>query len=173
MSIDFNATDFKLLQINLSFEAIHNCSTAKTMIKDKWERTNRNKYEIVNDEDVSFKMLRSNETLLEQELDKLRNKPTKFICLNDNFDHGTNRTQEHRLKQILYQFYQSLLPIRSHFEHSPSYTNPYLYIEPYRKWHSKNVKNRRISDQTVWYLLKLNYLYMFINLCLLIKLFFI
>ena len=111
ISIDFNATDFKLLQSSLSFNTIHNCSMTTNMIKDKCERTNRNKFEIVNDEDVSFKMLRSNETLLEQELDKLRNKPTKFICLNDNFDHGTNRTQELRLKQILNQIYQSLFPI--------------------------------------------------------------
>ena len=37
--------------------------------------------------EVAFKMVRNNITTVRRELDSLRRKRHKFICLNDNIDH--------------------------------------------------------------------------------------
>jgi len=39
--------------------------------------------------EVTFKMLRDNVSTVVGQLDDIRKKPTKFICLNDNIDHNS------------------------------------------------------------------------------------
>lgn len=97
-------------------EEIVGCESIGEKISTKNQNVKANKFEILGDGSVAFKMLRSNESHLEAELDSLRKNPKKFICLNDNFDHTGNRTLELRLRQILKDFYTSLFPAPSPFE---------------------------------------------------------
>ena len=129
----------------------------------KCSKKNRNKFEIVNDDDVAFRMLRSNESILEEELNELRAKRRKFICLNDNFEHSTNSTRELNLRQILNNFYTSIFPLRSKFEHPPGKLNEFLYIEQYR-----HLQSKQKSKQSNGHFLNCSYLFLFINIFLLI-----
>ncbi len=79
-------------------------------------------------------MLRSNATVLEEELDELRRVRKKFICLNDNLEHGVNHTADAQLHGLLQKFFSSLLPVPSAFERPPGQENRFLYIDQYREW---------------------------------------
>ena len=116
----------------------------------------------MNDEDVAFKMLRSNETLLEQELNDLRSKRKKFICLNDNLEHGVNATRDANLRRILYQFYTSMLPVRSQFELPQGEHNRYLYMDQYTTW------KRELNTKSLLYY-SCSYLFIIINVILFIQ----
>nr|XP_027198644.1 N-acetylglucosamine-1-phosphotransferase subunits alpha/beta-like [Dermatophagoides pteronyssinus] len=121
--------------INLNIEILQKCSSLMEHVVNKFGRIKVNKYEIINDDDVAFKMLRSNRTLLEMELDELRIKRKKFICLNDNFDHDNHDIKEKKeLNNILNNFYLSLFPYPSPFELNEHFQNPFLHIDQYRKW---------------------------------------
>lgn len=108
-------------------------------------------------------MLRSNESLLQTELNKIRKNPKKFICLNDNFDHNENSTMKRKLKKILNDFYTSLFPIKSVYELDGE-TNPFLYIDDYQQWRD-NAKNK----WNIFY--NLNFLFILFNVISLIILF--
>lgn len=125
--------------INLNIEILQKCSSLMEHVVNKFGRIKVNKYEIINDDDVAFKMLRSNRTLLEMELDELRIKRKKFICLNDNFDHDNHDIKEKKeLNNILNNFYLSLFPYPSPFELNEHFQNPFLHIDQYRKWKNHN-----------------------------------
>jgi len=41
----------------------------------------------MSENEVAFKMIRNNLTTVRRELDSLRRRRHKFVCLNDNIDH--------------------------------------------------------------------------------------
>ena len=148
--------------MDIPIDELLNCTVLTEKILTKWPSRNRNIFEIMNDEDVAFKMLRSNETLLEQELNELRSKRNKFICLNDNLEHGTNATQGAHLRAMLQQFFTSMLPVRSQFELPPGEHNRFLYIDRYIIW------QRELSHKSSLYY-SCSYLFIIINVILFIQ----
>ena len=84
---------------------------------------------IVDDKDVTFKMLKENYTKIMIDLDYIRRTPKKYICLNDNMDHKSpdhNKNQE-----LLQEFYNTMFPEPSVFELSEH--NPFLYVKELRE----------------------------------------
>ena len=95
---------------------ITSCDNISSLINKALQNVTTYKHEIVDDKDVTFKMLKSNSTRVRIDLDYVRNNPKKFICLNDNMDHGSS--YEHlENTDMLAEFYQTMFPEPSPFEH--------------------------------------------------------
>jgi UDP-N-acetylglucosamine-lysosomal-enzyme len=97
-----------------------------------------NKFEIVGEEEVSFKMIRSNATILSKELDELNKHLKKFMCLNDNIEHK-EKIDVTIIKEMLVQFYESMFPHRSNFELPLNKRNQFAYIHHYNQWNDKQI----------------------------------
>jgi UDP-N-acetylglucosamine-lysosomal-enzyme len=107
-------------------ENITTCTNLSSLINLTLQNVTTYKHDIVDDKDVTFKMLKSNSTKVRIDLDYVRSNPKKFICLNDNMDHGDS--YEHlENKKMLAEFYQTMYPEPSPFEHPPGTVNKYLY----------------------------------------------
>ena len=90
-------------------------------------------------------MIRSNSTIVAQELDELSKHLTKFMCLNDNIDHKNKADSDViRVKRMLVQFYETLFPIRSQFELPIGQTNRYANVDEYKLWLEERQSERRI-----------------------------
>ena len=110
------------------------------------------KHEVDGTDEVAFLMIRNEDPDLEWNMDGIRKKRHKFICLNDNLNHSDPSTPA--LKALLFDFYMSLFPHPSAFELPPGKQNPVLYIEEYREL-------KRFST-----LLSYDFIYYFLNLFL-------
>ena len=102
------------------------CPNMSSLIHSALKNVTTYKHDIVDDKDVTFKMLKSNSTKVRIDLDYVRSYPKKFICLNDNMDHG-NSYEHLENKKMLAEFYQTMYPEPSPFEHPPGIFNKYLH----------------------------------------------
>ncbi|KNC48218.1 N-acetylglucosamine-1-phosphotransferase subunit beta [Thecamonas trahens ATCC 50062] len=89
----------------------------------------QNRFEIKDTDDVAFQMIGDNETDVNRALDGIRRNRHKFVCLNDNMDDDSANPL---VVQALQDFYNSVVPFPSQFEHPPGVRNRYLYIQEYR-----------------------------------------
>ncbi|XP_046670774.1 N-acetylglucosamine-1-phosphotransferase subunits alpha/beta [Homalodisca vitripennis] len=97
---------------------------------------------------VGFHMITSNLSQLLSTLDKIRRKPKKFICLNDNMD--ASRPEDNQLIQaVLIDFFHSLFPKPSQFELPADYRNRYLYYNDFIVWQSKKKRLSRLLYATI------------------------
>jgi hypothetical protein len=71
-------------------------------------------------------MIGDNLTITLNQLNSVRYRKTKFICINDQMENPTTE-----LKQILQDFYLSFFPFPSQFELPPSRMNPTLHYDEY------------------------------------------
>lgn len=76
---------------------------------------------------VAFEMIGDNMTDSLNQLNSIRQRQSKFICVNDNMQ---NPSPE--LTQSLRAFFESMYPTPSDFELPPHQRNPTLYIDEYR-----------------------------------------
>ncbi|CAG2166372.1 unnamed protein product [Oppiella nova] len=73
--------------IEFSKSLVVDCENVTNKLTQIHEKQKRNKFEIIGEEEVVFKMIRSNATIVAQDLDQLSKQLKKFLCLNDNIDH--------------------------------------------------------------------------------------
>eukprot|EP01033_Poteriospumella_lacustris_P007717 gene7719-5547_t len=76
---------------------------------------------------VAFEMIGDNMTDSLNQLNSIRQRQSKFICVNDNMQ---NPSPE--LTQSLRAFFEAMYPTPSDFELPPHQRNPTLYIDEYR-----------------------------------------
>ncbi len=107
-------------------------------LSKRYDTIKANKFEIVGEEEVSFKMIRSNATILAKELDELNKHLKKFMCLNDNIEHK-EKIDVTIIKEMLVEFYESMFPHRSNFELPPNKRNKFVYIHDYNQWNDKQI----------------------------------
>ena len=112
--------------VTLGPHNIHQCANLSTLIDTAMNNITTYPHEIVDDKDVTFKMLKSNSTKVRTDLDYVRRSPKKFICLNDNMDHGSSLEHTENIHQLA-EFYQTMFPNPSPFEHSSGKENTFLY----------------------------------------------
>jgi len=115
----------------------------------------------MSENEVAFKMIRNNLTTVRRELDSLRRRRHKFVCLNDNIDHtqpdadrvrprpwrawaggmGTHLVRRLRasagvrraqITWALHELYEWYFPLPSSFELPPGQENEFLYIDEIR-----------------------------------------
>lgn len=61
----------------------------------------------------------------------------KFVCLNDNIDHGHKDAAT--VKAVLRDFYESMFPLPSQFELPREYRNRFLHMDELQEWLGANV----------------------------------
>lgn len=113
-----------LPQVTLEF--LKRCEPLLKLLNDSFKGATKYKYETLGDEDVAFHMIRDNASAVLQQLDAIRGKKKKFVCLNDNIDHSKKDAE--LIKALLVDFYESLFPIPSQFELPREYRNRFLYV---------------------------------------------
>ena len=102
------------------------------------------KFELLGEDDVTFKMLQNNVSFVLQQLDWIRKNPKKFICLNDDLDHADESTSTIRV--ILKDFYEAFFPIPSQFELKPKFRNKFLYKKDLLMWLANERFNTKIKN---------------------------
>ena len=108
------------------------CEPILKMLNDSYKGATKYKYETLSDEDVAFHMIRDNASTVLQQLDNIRGKKKKFVCLNDNIDH--TKKDAKLIKALLVDFYESLFPIPSQFELPAEYRNRFLHVKELKDW---------------------------------------
>jgi len=103
-------------------------STLKAQIEEYLAKEKKYKHETGNSEHVSFHMLKSSVDEVVPELEGIRRKPEKFICLNDNIDEG-NETEQ--VLHEIHALFDGLFPVPSPFE-LPDGVAGYTYLD---QWH--------------------------------------
>ncbi|KAK3755467.1 hypothetical protein QZH41_005971 [Actinostola sp. cb2023] len=107
------------------------CTEVTKLLNESKGITKKYKHETVGDEDIWFKMISNNATLVLTQLDNIRARKKKFVCLNDNIDHSQNATL---VRALLVDFYKSLFPIPSQFELPANFRNRFLYVDDLNEW---------------------------------------
>jgi uncharacterized Tic20 family protein len=114
-----------------------NCSIVTENLKEisLWSRLQPS-YTLGSDNEIAFEMIGDNYTDTLNQLDSIRSRQSKFICINDNMK---NPTPE--LEKALHDFFESFFPVPSQFELKPGIINPTLYWDEYKLIKQKKNKN--------------------------------
>jgi hypothetical protein len=78
--------------------------------------------------EVGFEMIGDDVNKTLAQLDSLRMRKAKFLCINDDM-----QTAPPEVVRVLHDFYEALFPLPSQFELPKGHVNPVLYIDPLRK----------------------------------------
>jgi len=127
----------------VTLELVQTCPQITDALQKQLKSRKRYEYEIVGLDEVIFKMLKANVAPVIATLDKIRHKPRKFICLNDNIDYEQSSAKTVRL--VLQDFYESFFPIPSRFELPPEYHNRFLNVDELHEWRHYQVWLRRFT----------------------------
>ncbi|KAM4037761.1 N-acetylglucosamine-1-phosphotransferase subunits alpha/beta [Anomaloglossus baeobatrachus] len=115
-------------------QLVINCKPITDLIRKAYKDKNKYRFEIMGEEDIAFKMIRTNVSHVVGQLDDIRKNPRKFICLNDNINH--NHKDAQTVKAVLRDFYESMFPIPSQFELPREYRNRFLHMHELQEWRS-------------------------------------
>uniref|UniRef100_A0A8C4RXW9 N-acetylglucosamine-1-phosphotransferase subunits alpha/beta n=1 Tax=Erpetoichthys calabaricus TaxID=27687 RepID=A0A8C4RXW9_ERPCA len=111
---------------------VTNCKPITDRIHKAYKEKTKYKFEIMGEEEIAFKMIRTNVSHVVGQLDDIRKNPRKFICLNDNIDHSHKDAAT--VKAVLRDFYESMFPIPSQFELPREYRNRFLHMQELQEW---------------------------------------
>lgn len=115
-------------------QLVISCKPVIDLIRKAYKDKNKYRFEIMGEEDIAFKMIRTNVSHVVGQLDDIRKNPRKFICLNDNINHIHKDAQT--VKAVLRDFYESMFPIPSQFELPREYRNRFLHMHELQEWRS-------------------------------------
>jgi UDP-N-acetylglucosamine-lysosomal-enzyme len=124
--------------------SLRGCEPIMKQLNKTKKKESKFKHEIVGEEDIAFKMIKNNATRVLQQLDGIRKNKKKFICLNDNIEHGEVNASV--VKGILVDFYESLFPTQSQFELPDNLKNRFLYVDELKSWKNEERRLDFISD---------------------------
>jgi len=122
--------DKRMPQVTL--ELVRTCPVITAALQKQLKSRTKYEFEIVGEDDIVFKMLNANVSRVVAILDSIRQKPRKFICLNDNVDY--EQASAKTVKIVLRDFYESFFPKSSRFELPPQYHNRFLHIDELHAW---------------------------------------
>jgi len=122
--------DKQMPQVTL--ELVKTCSLITDALKKQLKSRTKYEFEVIGEDDIIFKMLNANVSRVVATLDEIRQKPRKFICLNDNVDY--EETSARTVKVVLRDFYESFFPKPSRFELSLEYRNRFLHMDELHGW---------------------------------------
>ncbi|GBG32295.1 N-acetylglucosamine-1-phosphotransferase subunits alpha/beta [Hondaea fermentalgiana] len=112
--------------VRFTFEQIMACELTRGALLDKTPR--KQTHSIIKEEDspVAFQMLGDDFVDVASQLDSIRARKPKFICVNDNMDHPSME-----VLQELRNFQLALFPQKSSFELPLNRRNRFLYMDEY------------------------------------------
>ncbi|KAK3088613.1 hypothetical protein FSP39_021285 [Pinctada imbricata] len=108
------------------------CPSVQHLIHEHFKPVQKYQFTLEDDEEIAFKMVKTNISTVVGQLDDIRKNPKKFICLNDDIDHS--RDDAKTVKAILQDFYESVFPLQSKFELPRDYRNRFLTMKELREW---------------------------------------
>ncbi|XP_068729613.1 N-acetylglucosamine-1-phosphotransferase subunits alpha/beta-like [Montipora capricornis] len=117
---------------SVTVQFLQKCDPLIQLLNETYKSVTKYKFETLGDDDVAFHMIRDNASAVLQQLDAIRGKKKKFVCLNDNINHGKKDAE--LIKALLVDFYESLFPIPSQFELPQEYRNRFLHISELEEW---------------------------------------
>ncbi|XP_036615571.1 N-acetylglucosamine-1-phosphotransferase subunits alpha/beta isoform X2 [Trichosurus vulpecula] len=120
------------LQPAVTKSLVTNCKPVTDKIHKAYKDKNKYRFEIMGEEEIAFKMIRTNVSHVVGQLDDIRKNPRKFVCLNDNIDH--NHKDAQTVKAVLRDFYESMFPQPSQFELPREYRNRFLHMHELQEW---------------------------------------
>jgi Ca2+-binding EF-hand superfamily protein len=118
------------------------CKPLLDKLSSRRAKEKKYKFEELSDNDIGFKMVNENVSLLVDHLDDLRREPKKFICINDNINHTSESA--HLAKLYIKDYYEAVFPKQSQFELPPVYRNRFLKVEDLREWQSSQLLKERL-----------------------------
>eukprot|EP00794_Sanderia_malayensis_P020317 gene20317-22316_t len=127
-------------------ELLTQCDPIIKLLTDDSKKKLKYQFEEMNDEDVTFKMIRNNVSHVVFQLDWIRKNRRKFVCLNDNIDHAN--PQAKIIRAVLKDFFESMFPRKSQFELPETYRNRFLRVEELNKWMAE-VEQRETLQRVV------------------------
>ena len=116
----------------VTVELVKSCPSIIDAFQKQLKSLTKYKFEVVGEDDIIFKMLNANVTRVVATLDEVRQKPRKFICLNDNIDY--EEASAKTVKVVLRDFYESFFPKPSRFELPVDYRNRFLHVDKLHGW---------------------------------------
>lgn len=116
----------------VTLDLVTKCHELKKLLTKQMISRSKYRYEIVGDDEVVFKMIRYNVSIVVAQLDEVRKTPKKFVCLNDNIDYSQDSAK--LVKAVLRDFYESILPVPSKFELPREFRNKFLHIRELKQW---------------------------------------
>ena len=116
----------------IDIEFFAECSGLIDLVKKYYAKKPKRKFELMNEDDIAFKMINQNSSKALGHLDWIRKNRRKFICINDNIDHATDSA--FTVKSLIKEFYISLFPIPTPFELPYNYRNRFTYYDEYMEW---------------------------------------
>ena len=122
--------DKRMPQVTL--ELIKTCPVITDALQKQLKSRKKYEFEVAGEDDIVFKMLNANVSRVVAILDSIRQKPRKFVCLNDNIDY--KQASAKTVKVVLRDFYESLFPKSSQFELPPQYHNRFLHVDELHAW---------------------------------------
>jgi hypothetical protein len=116
------------LELHPSIEEVLNCTEVVDGLRKyiNWNNIFPSHVQESDKDLVAFEMIGDNFTIALSQLDSVRARQSKFICINDNMK---NPTPE--LEKALRSFYESFFPEPCLFELPPGASNPTLYLDKY------------------------------------------
>jgi hypothetical protein len=96
------------------------CDELSQQLENKMKQFKANRFEVLNDKEVGFRMIKNSVSQVTLELDQYRAKLPMFITFNDDMD-TNNWEVTAKVRSVVQDFYEWLLPFPSQFEqHSNS-----------------------------------------------------
>jgi UDP-N-acetylglucosamine-lysosomal-enzyme len=114
-----------------TFGQFMNCSRAVNGVKKNWKLDTPTHTMMTLDE-VTFEMIGDDYNHTKEQLDGIRAKRTKFICVNDDMHDPSKELQD-----MLHNFYEALFALPSPFELPKGTVNPYLKTNQMRAYYEE------------------------------------
>jgi hypothetical protein len=118
------------------------CARAVNGVKDHWRVPPS--HTIMTLDAVTFEMIGDDYNHTKEQLDGIRAKRTKFICVNDDMHNPSVELQD-----MLHDFYEALFAKPSPFELPPGERNPYLNTDKMRTFLNEKKKRAGVSREGV------------------------
>ncbi|XP_019750610.1 N-acetylglucosamine-1-phosphotransferase subunits alpha/beta-like [Hippocampus comes] len=117
--------DQKMSQVTK--ELIMNCKPIIDRIRSTFPDQKKYKYTVMGKEEIHFKLLHSDVAEADRIFDDVRQRPRKFICMNDDLDYTQSTAKQ--VQNKLAKFYQSMFPRPSQFELPEGKSNRFLHMD--------------------------------------------
>ena len=128
-----------------TFGQFMQCTRAVNKVKENWRMPPT--HTIMTLDEVTFEMIGDDYNHTKEQLDGIRAKRTKFICVNDDMHHPSVALQD-----MLHDFYEAMFAKPSPFELPKGKTNAYLNTNKMRSYFQDNLKEKN-EEKTTFFIL--------------------
>ena len=126
-----------------TFGQFMECARAVQGVKEKWRAPPT--HTIMDLDEVTFEMIGDDYNHTKEQLDGIRARRTKFVCVNDDMHNPSKELQD-----MLHDFYEALFALPSPFELPAGQRNPYLYTDKMRSYYNQQQQRHWWTNAVVF-----------------------